>query len=143
MENKTREILYRGKAVGSGAWVKGVPCGNIMIRSFYFPRLGDEDPSSEIPLLSLIGIDPKAIGEYTGLTDKNGVKIFEGDILRNNGGEKFVVAYSEKWVRFVAQEVENGLMFEWSMWDANKVTEVIGNIHDNPELLKGEKWRKI
>lgn len=141
-----REILFRGKRIKDGMWIYGYPlvddadcsakaegkcCCLHDGSNAYINRWIDDFHEYESE-----EVFRETIGQYTGLTDKNGVKIFEGDILRNNGGEKFVVVYSGKWVRFVAQETENGLTYEWSMWDANKVAEVIGNIHDNPEMLK-------
>lgn len=83
-----------------------------------------------------------AEGQYTGLTDKNGNKIFEGDIVthfinwlgkRVNG----VVKYDNKvasWVCDFAPEKESAFLADWV--DGNGC-EIIGNIHDNPELLKG------
>lgn len=125
-----REILFRGKLAASGAWSYG--CLKI------FP-----DKTCAIsPDDTLVGkygrVDPATVGQYTGLTDKNGVKIFEGDVLR----------YGETIHRAVFEQ-RNGTAYFGLVYGSQETLpfghyqdlrqlEVIGNIHDNPELLKEE-----
>ena len=77
---------------------------------------------------------PETVGQYTGLTDKNGKKIFEGDI--------FNIEYSETIVKNAVIEYVGASFYGstgidyWELDDYREI-EVIGNIHDNPELLKG------
>ena len=126
-----REILFRGKTE-SGEWVYGGFCyGNNRNESIICPR---NDFSKEVI--------PEAVGQYTGLTDKNGKKIFEGDIIASalrwlerpkNGVVIFRNgSFGLLWYR---GEVEQFNPFT-SMY--NVEYEIIGNIHGNPELLKGE-----
>ena len=163
-----REILFRGKSIETDKWVYGeyikhinrTPC-----------PMGDRVRKKDIDHIILYSgfsdwnmprgiegqhVNPDTVGQYTGLTDKNGKKIFEGDILRF--GERKLRVY---W---------NGEAFQWqcNMWDGNyrisaanipgfvenwdnidlaiiaaepiitgkMTTEIIGNIWDNPELLE-------
>ena len=77
---------------------------------------------------------PETVGQYTGLTDKNGVKIFEGDILKFRSG-----IYSVEWDNEHSKFLQRDGQFsrELHIWIAK--SEIVGNIHDNPELLKGEE----
>lgn len=134
--SEMHEILFRGKRKDNGKWVEG------HYGEYYS---GKENVSCiSISKETISGslyydIIPETVGQYTGLTDKNGVKIFEGDIIHGNLGN-FVVRWSESICSFVAGEkerirpcVNSGTM---------KYCEVIGNIFDNPELLEGKGWRK-
>lgn len=148
-----REILFRGKRKDNGAWVEAtsiLSARDGKAKDFYIGAKGDMDLYADTDY-NLHGIalsdrvlyylvDPETVGQYTGLTDKNGKKIFEGDILRWVGpdgeGGKVYVEYAEGVFGFLSVECPNTppVLFA-DFEDGNQTLEVIGNIHDNPELL--------
>ena len=118
-----REILFRGKREDNGEWIA---------ESETYIKDGDGtwlcDESNDV-----VKVLPETVGQYTGLTDKNGVKIFEGDIVRECGGESCQGYYEIDNVLTV--KIPDTLInFEMS-YDCEY--KIIGNIYDNPELLKG------
>lgn len=143
-----REILFRGKRVDNGEWVEGN-----FIKDNWGDTYGEliygilQDREAPAGLAGWIPkrVLPETVGEYTGLTDKNGKKIFEGDILQDKFGQIKIVDYCNEWGAFRACFVKalndegkivatvGGASFVGTIW---RKYEVIGNIHDNPELLK-------
>ena len=125
-----REILFRGKRVDNGEWVEGDFChpSNICKESIGYD---EQLKQSGIPIWEDYNIRTETVGQYTGLTDKNGKKIFEGDIIKDRFDDIGQIEYKPKYAAFIIQGWETGFAF----W-VKKDIEVIGNIHDNPELLK-------
>ena len=159
----SREILFRAKAINrdpdreyrtnykNGDWVYG------LVTTMYddrFPNLPAEMKNTDG--VSGIDVDYRTIGEYTGLTDKNGTKIFEGDIL-DFGGRNFRVFWNYESYQWQATIKRNG--FDFPVYDGIEThrpvecvtlgwiaaevpiigsmsTEIVGNIYDNPELIK-------
>ena len=126
-----REILFRGKCKTDNEWLYGFPYvtrKNAVKINWYCSEFGSMRTDE---------VDPETVGQFTGLTDKNGVRIFEGDIVeRVSDGERAVIS----WLKYFACF---GLSFDgwccgFDNYDYNLPSdfEVIGNIHDNPELLK-------
>ena len=139
-----REILFRGKRLDNGEWAYGYPVGwqneegDISIVDSRFGACIDESGNLmmlEAPFVAKV--DPSTVGQYTGLTDKNGKKIFEGDIVLRHD-KKAEVRYqpSEFVLVFPDNPYPQCGLLDTSYLNENK--EVIGNIHDNPELLKEE-----
>ncbi|MGN0163526.1 MAG: YopX family protein [Candidatus Ornithomonoglobus sp.] len=129
-----RDYLFRGKRKDNGKWIEG-----------YLYRISERlNPSIMLKnrCAESHEVIPETVGRYTGLTDKNGKKIFEGDIVEGNreyftynqpygkvvyDGGQFLIAFDD-----VLEDIE--CLGAW----ANGV-EVIGNIHDNPELLEDKQ----
>ena len=139
-----REILFRGKRTDGGEWVYGYPVGwqdeegDISIVDSRFGACIDESGNLmmlEAPFVAKV--DPSTVGQYTGITDKNGIKIFEGDILRvvtnyysNRNEHKITVNFEEIENDSFGEPYTIGYCIMGGEW------EIIGNIYDNPELLK-------
>ena len=135
-----REILFRGKRIDNGEWVEG---GLISVACCGKPATYSIMPTT--PTSCNYSVIPETVGQYTGLTDKNGNKIFEGDILSAYFDDLFPDSES------ILVVGNNGFAFTLKCRDCEPEIidntdipyfkdnfEVIGNIHDNPELLKGE-----
>ena len=123
-----REILFRGRRVDNGEWETG---------SLVYARMGTSEEQASIAdkmTAYHTPVIPETVGQYTGLTDKNGNKIFEGDIIHGFGGN-FAVRWSPEICSFVAGEGRR--ILPAMTYGTMKSFEVIGNIYDNPELLKG------
>ena len=125
-----REILFRGKRKDNGEWVKG---------SFW-----DEIPN-ELGGIAQYGscvfhhIDLATVGQFTGLTDKNGTKVFDGDVVKVLQGKDKGVAYVGFENGSFMLYPRTGNIYErtlWAYWYNDWDVEIIGNIHDNPELLE-------
>lgn len=135
-----REILFRGKRIDNGEWVEGYLAAYDMICPDYsYP----EDTTNatglyygKTPYVGFVDVDPATVVQYTGLTDKNGKRIFEGDIVEDASvGLLGDVVFSVVGVpSFGINDVHDGLQYHDGFWSD---LEVIGNIHDNPELLEG------
>ena len=144
MSNTMREILFRGKRTDNGEWVKGIYYP-VEHTGFSIPGGIDYYIITRRPggCKSQIQVIPETIGQYTGLTDKNGNKIFEGDIVTydkytEDGGEtreKGTVYWCDGafWVENVQDEEDGGSIGALVVYQL----EIIGNIYDNFELLEG------
>ena len=129
-----REILFRGKTIDGVAWEEGyyvhIPIGRIGEDEHLIQTLQGDGRMG-----ILYDVIPETIGQYTGLKDKNGKRIFEGDIVINKhprrlSNKPFVVEY---------KPIVGGYGY-WRL-DIHDQLEVIGNIYNNPELLEVEHDR--
>lgn len=151
-----REILFRGKAINrdtgyhrteykNGEWVYGLVTKLYDERFENLPaKMADTSGASGIE------VDYKTICQYTGLADRNGKKIFEGDIVKcsdeNNdiyfsavvkfGNPNAVYDWGYQLKRMNGDNANTDILLWVDMEEGGAFIEVIGNIHDNPELLK-------
>ena len=127
-----REIEFRGKDIISGELVYGDiihgvgdKCGKV----FILPVRVNLAYVKNCDPLDGVEVDPETVGQFTGLLDKNGKKIFEGDII-----EEGVVYFDDEYLGFFVKgdfvEGEHKPLYDIPL------PEIIGNVHDNPELLK-------
>ena len=136
-----REFLFRGKRTDNGEWVEGI-LFNAKEDTFIIPH-GNEYSYDPIEGLAFdvygCKVDPETVGQYTCLTDKNGVRIFEGDIVRYDVNyHDMVISYDvENWGGWLYEDMDDNMQ-AYSIYEFNlKDIAVIGNIHDNPDILKG------
>ena len=135
-----REILFRGKRLDNGEWTEGylLEQNTPSYNAYVVPHIMIEQDNRHTDILEheIEEVDPATVGQYTGLTDKNGKKIFEGDIVEGgdfDAEEGYGVIRWEDGAFEVATETFLGTFHE-NYW--GKDFEIIGNIHDNPELLE-------
>ena len=141
-----REILFRGKT-DKGEWVEGYVFDDDLKESNKM-FIGYIVIENGIAIgQNFYEVIPETVGQYTGLTDKNGTKIFEGDIHEHIVGGKsylFVVKHG-KYYDFEASDKRYGWHFQNTKTndcnsfygDEEDYANIIGNIYDNPELMKG------
>lgn len=121
--------VYRGKTE-DGKWVRGwfLP-NNFIVTSYIF------DGNEELSVETAYPVVPETVGQWTGLTDERGEQIFEGDIVKevclvNGNTEQGTVYFNDIHLQFLFNDYSS--LLKCSVYER----EVIGNIHDNPELRK-------
>ena len=119
-----REILFRGKTIDGSGWVTD---SETYIRDADGVWLSDGSAG-------VVKVVPETVGQFTGLTDKNGKRIFEGDVVRAIDGALRSVVYVGGAFWTFASDTVYGLMVNW-----RGCSGVVGNVHDNPELMGGEE----
>ena len=144
-----REILFRAKRIDNGEWVEGYYIYHI--KRTICPIGDSVKPEDEQHVIMQDGfsdwnmprntvvfdIDPETVCQYTGLKDKNGKRIWENDIVSGYFNHKKItgfIKYGSNAVYYIEREGSYGIYLD----NSEDWLEVIGNIFDNPELLKGE-----
>ena len=120
-----RDILFRGKRADNGEWVEGADIMHKTVRG----ELCIADVGTD-----WVSVIPETVGQYTGLKDKNGKKIFEGDtVWFGDEKERGVVYFDNSCSRFAVRFDTFDAAFDHLY--SNEL-EIIGNVHDNHELME-------
>lgn len=127
-----RKIKFRGKNRWNGVWYYG----SLFVKELY------GCPLIFSTTIECSEVDPETIGQFSGLYDCNGKEIYEGDILKwEKDGLMYVVKFWDGMFYASVKECNDGILGGFPLHALTKhdyrKCEIIGNIHDNPELLKG------
>lgn len=128
-----RTIKFRGKRVGGSEWIVG-DLNNIYGKVFIFPRQEDSPLNSP----DWFEVNPESVAQFTGLNENSNEQhelnrpIFDGDIIQFSNGEKLAVEWNDDTFQF--QFSDGSPINSGERYGTHK--HIIGNIHDNPELLK-------
>lgn len=129
-----REVIFRGKRLDDGKWLQGD------LRQFKAGMYIESFRADGCKLNYVV--DPKTVGQFTGLTDKNGTKIFEGDVVAYDVSEEgiqyanyAVIKWNENRIRYAVKW--GGDCVDWLEKSDERYFCVAGNVFDNPELIGG------
>ena len=137
-----REILFRGQTRRYGEKLKNVagePMESNWVYGGIFPNNFGSDFAiiyQQEPDIKKFSVYADTVGQYTGLTDKNGKKIFEGDILNTTNSNYAIWYVDYKNTAFCCNQGNANYSCVLDEFMQYSDVEVIGNIHDNPELLE-------
>ena len=131
-----REIEFRGKRKFDNTWIYG---GYMKTARTNKIQIGGTS--------RFCTVYPETLGQYAGLKDKNGTKIFEGDIVKDEFGRIMKVIFKDNWGKFQFELIKitgykwtNNFRFadltDWFNGSLSETPEIIGNIYDNPELVE-------
>lgn len=138
-----REILFKAKRLDNGEWVEGNLVQSedvdddfkVIIIPLKESWMYTEEYSNDIGFEGWYKVDPTTLCQYTGLVDKNGQKIWENDIVRNEEGDIGVVQWFEEHAAFMIWNKTKNCVCYLAENDFLKI-EIVGNEFDNPELLE-------
>lgn len=133
-----REIKFRGKCITTGQWVYGMPAFNRDCTGI--DKI--EEPMKAGGICRLV--DPETVGQYTGLKDRNGKEIYEGDVIEYsyvyNGRICEFTAYvdwSDEILGYCLRNMEGTWKSEAHAYNYEENSRIIGSVYDNPDLLEG------
>ena len=130
-----REIKFRGKEFETGQWIEG----SLTTYPRYYPTITLVENAELIPKKKTCVVLPETVGQFTGLCDKNGKEIYEGDICRyyNPEDKDGICEIEEDYALWISGTIkETNLLTPLFYLKCSSEWEVIGNIHQNPELLE-------
>lgn len=130
-----RKIKFRGKSLNNGEWV----CGDYHIRAGNVHTIIAMEPDKYGKVFYMVNqVIPDTVGQFTGLHDKSGNELYEGDIVANDFGNNNIVNMTVEWCTdgyWALHEIDGDDTMHF-VADYLKEIEVIGNTHNNPELMK-------
>lgn len=135
-----RVIKFRAKSLFKPEWWFGNYVYSAKEDKHYIVHEAISDSKWFVRFSHFAEVDPKTLGQFTGLTDKNGAEIYESDIVLTQNETKRLIAYENSAFHvngeFEGKKVTHPLYYQCILKKDNKIDfEVIGNIHENPELL--------
>lgn len=125
-----RQIKFRGKDIETGEWIYG----HFFQRLGHYPAIVEPRPRDGKVMYYEIAVEDNTVGQFTGLYDKNGQEIYEGDIVTFDNHLQGISQVVYDYAGFMVESQNYSTAIRYSM--TNHIV-VVGNIHDNPELLKG------
>lgn len=131
-----REILFRGKRLDNGEWVEGCYITDEQdSTTAYIGHIFGVDGLMLVHDMDIVKVAPETVCQYTGLTDKNGRKIFDGDIIKYSK-KFFKIVWVVECAHFAAYPLQENSWSPCMNVGTVKNVEVIGNIFDNPDLVE-------
>lgn len=127
-----RTIKFKGKAIDDKEWLYGDLVSSADKKRFAI-LVNDKESYDECE------VTPETIGQFSGLYDCDGAEIYEGDILKWITGKMYVVKFWRGMFYASVEECNDGFLGGFPLHALNEYCEIIGNIYDNTELLKGDK----
>ena len=131
-----REIKFRGKDIETGEWLYG----DLIQRLGNFPAILYQDCYDGKVIYIECAVDKDSVGQYTGSRDKDGKEIYEGDVVQSKlkrarkYDEVLQICFNDSEYEYCGKN-EHGSSISLSLLEDYHTVEVIGNIHDNPELI--------
>lgn len=129
-----REIKFRGKSLKNKKWVYGDLMSNICGTRIVRYKETDKGGTKRADW-DYIDVDPNTVGQFTGLTDSASKETYEGDIVKDEIGEVYEICWYADLAAFMAEMIDNERAFLITDIGAKNM-KVVGNIHDNPDLIK-------